>query len=85
MNEITATEAKKELFKLIRRALRTHDPVRIQHREGGVVLFSEEDYDGLVETLELLSIPGMRKSLAEAEADFAAERVAPVDGIFRND
>ena len=76
---VTASEAKKELFNLIRHTLRTRDPVRIQHREGGVVLVSKEDYEGLLETLELLSIPGMRKSLAEARADVAADRVASID------
>ena len=84
MNVVTATEARKEFFSLIRRALRAHDPVRIQHREGGVVLVSEEDYEGLLETLELLSIPGMRKSLTEAESDVAADRVASVDRVLEN-
>ena len=81
---VTASEAKKELFNLIRRALRAHDPVRIQHPEGRVVLVSAEDYEGLVETLELLSIPGIRKSLAEAEADVAADRVISVDRVLGN-
>jgi len=85
MNMVTATEARKELFNLIRRALRGHDPVRIQHREGGVVLVSEEDYEGLLETLELLSISGMRDSIVEAEADVAAGRVASVDKVFGDD
>jgi antitoxin YefM len=85
MNIVTATEARKELFNLIRRALRAHDPVRIQHREGGVVLVSEADYEGLLETLELLSIPGMHDSIVEAEADVAAGRVASVDEVFGDD
>ena len=85
MNMVTATEARKELFNLIRRALRAHDPIRIQHREGGVVLVSEEDYEGLLETLELLSIPGMRESIVEAEADVAAGRVASIDEVLGDD
>jgi len=85
VNVISATEARKQLFNLIQRALRAHDPVRIQHREGGVVLVSEEDYEGLLETIELLSIPGMRESITEAEADIAAGRVASVDEVFGDD
>jgi antitoxin YefM len=79
MTTVTATEARKELFNLIRRALNAHDPVRIQHREGGVVLMSEEDYEGLIETLELLSIAGMRESINEAEADMAAGRTVSIE------
>jgi antitoxin YefM len=82
MTEVTATEARKELFNLIRRALKAHDPVRIQHREGGVVLMSEEDYEGLIETIELLSISGMRESIAEAEADVAAGRTLSLEEAF---
>jgi antitoxin YefM len=85
LKAVSATEARKQLFNLIQRALRAHDPVRIQHREGGVVLVSEEDYEGLLETIELLSIPGMRESIAEAEADLAAGRVASVNEVFGDD
>ena len=85
MNMVSATEARKQLFNLIQRALRAHDPVRIQHRDGGVVLVSEEDYEGLLETLELLSVPGMRESVVEAQADIAAGRVASVEQIFGDD
>ncbi len=79
MGAMNATEARKELFDLIRRAIRRHEPVRIQHRDGGVVLLAEEDYEGLLETLELLSVPGMRKSLAEAEKDVKAGRTVSVE------
>ncbi len=82
MTAITATEARKELFSLIRRALKAHDPVRIQHREGSVVLVSEEDYEGLLETLELLSVDGMIESVNEAKADIAAGRTVSVDEAF---
>jgi len=85
MNIVTVTEARKDLFNLIRRALRAHDPVRIKHREGGVVLVSEEDYEGLLETLELLSVPGMRESLVEAKADIAAGRTASIDDVLGED
>ena len=85
LNVISATEARKQLFNLIQRALRAHDPVRIQHRDGGVVLVSEEDYEGLLETIELLSIPGMRESITEAETDIGAGRVASVDEVFGDD
>jgi antitoxin YefM len=79
MIEVTATEARKELFNLIRRALKAHDPVRIQHREGGVILMSEDDYEGLIETIELLSVGGMRESITEAEADIAAGRTTSIE------
>ena len=79
---MTATEARKELFNLIRRAQRCHEAVKISHRDGGVVLLSEEDYEGLIETLDLLSIPGLRESLQDAEADIEAGRTLSLDEAF---
>ena len=43
------------------------EPVKITTNTGKVVLVSEEDWNGLEETLKLFSIPGMRESLAAAE------------------
>ena len=82
MTTLTATQARKELFNLIRRAQRSHEAIRITHREGAVVLLSEEEYDALLETLELLSVPGLAESLREAEADIAAGRTLSVDEVL---
>jgi antitoxin YefM len=82
MSAVTATEARKELFELIRRAIHGHETVHIQHRDGGVVLISADEYDGLLETLELLAVPGMRDSLAEANADIAAGRTITVEHVL---
>ena len=63
MTTIPATAARKDFFDLIKGAAEGHRTYRIQHRNGAAVLLSEEDYDGLIETLELLSIPGFRTSI----------------------
>ncbi len=84
MTGITATEARKELFTLIRRARQSHEAVRITHRDGAVVLLSEEDYENLMETLELLSVPGLRESLREAEDEIEAGHTLSIDEAFEN-
>ena len=79
---VTATEARQNLFKLVRRSVKGHVPVRITSKEGDAILVSEEDYEGLLETLELLSVPGMRKSIQEARADIRAGRTKSLKEIF---
>ena len=79
---VTATEARQNLFKLVRKSVRGHVPVKITSKEGDAVLVSEEDYEGLLETLELLSVPGMRKSIQEARADIRAGRTKSLKVIF---
>ena len=79
---VTATEARQNLFKLVRKSIRGHVPVKITSKEGDAVLVSESDYEGLLETLELLSVPGMRKSIQEAKADIRAGRTKSLKEIF---
>lgn len=79
---VTATEARQNLFKLVRKSVKGHVPVRIRSKEGDAVLVSGEDYEGLLETLELLSVPGMRKSIQEARADIRAGRTKALKEIF---
>ncbi|MBI2152146.1 MAG: type II toxin-antitoxin system Phd/YefM family antitoxin [Candidatus Rokubacteria bacterium] len=71
MKTVTATEARRELFNLLKRSVRGHRQFRITHKEGDVVLLSQEDYDGLLETLELLSTPGLLKSIRQARREIA--------------
>lgn len=79
---ITATEARQQLYQLLRKSVKGHVPIKITSRDGDAVIISEEDYEGLLETLELLSVPGMRKSIREAKADIRAGRTKSLKDIF---
>ncbi len=62
-NNITATDARRNFFEIVKGATEKHQIFRIQHPTGAVVMLSAEEYESLIETLELLSIPGLLKSL----------------------
>ena len=79
---LTATEARQQFYQLLRRSVKGHVPVKITSKNGDAVMLSEEDYEGLLETLELLSVPGMRKSIREAKADIRAGRTKSLKAIF---
>ena len=65
MSSITATEARKRLFKLIDEAAASHEPILITGKRGNAVLVSEEDWKAMQETVYLLSLPGMREAIRE--------------------
>jgi len=65
MTTITATEARKQLYRLIAEVAESHEPVHITGKKGDAVLLSEEDWRSIQETMYLLSIPGMRESIRE--------------------
>jgi len=68
MSTCSATEARTNLYRLIDQAAESHEPVRITGKRNNAVLLSEEDWSAVQETLNLLSIPGMRESIREGMA-----------------
>ncbi len=65
MKSLTATEARKDIYKLIDRAAETHEPVHILGKRTNAVLISAEDWSAIQETLYLHSIPEMAQSIRE--------------------
>jgi len=65
MSALSATDARARLYRLIDEAAETHEPILITGKRSNAVLLSEEDWRAIQETLFLLSIPGMRESIAE--------------------
>ncbi|THV28677.1 type II toxin-antitoxin system Phd/YefM family antitoxin [Glycomyces paridis] len=69
---ITASEARKNLFPLIKKVNDDHAPVRIASKNGNAVLISEEDYEAWQETMFLLrsrrNAERLMRSIAEMDA-----------------
>ncbi|MES9813791.1 MAG: type II toxin-antitoxin system Phd/YefM family antitoxin [Candidatus Thiodiazotropha sp.] len=65
MTVLNATEARSKLYNLIDEASESHQPIVITGKRSNAVLISEEDWNAISETLNLLSIPGMRESIKE--------------------
>lgn len=73
MATMSATEARKQLYRLLDEVARSHEPVQITGKRGNAVLVSEDDWRAVQETLYLVSIPGMRESVLEGMATSADE------------
>ncbi|MBU4304147.1 MAG: type II toxin-antitoxin system Phd/YefM family antitoxin [Candidatus Omnitrophica bacterium] len=63
MTTLTASRARSILYKLLDRAAQSHEPIQITGKRNNAVLISEDDWRAIQETLHLLSVPGMRKSI----------------------
>jgi antitoxin YefM len=63
MATYTATQARSNLYRLIDQVSKSHKPIHITGKNTGAVLISEEDWSAMQETLHLLSIPDMGKSI----------------------
>jgi antitoxin YefM len=69
MTVLTASQARASLYRLIDQAAETHEPIVIAGKRQSAVLLSAEDWKAIQETMHLLSIPGMRKSILDARAE----------------
>ena len=63
---ITASEARKALFPLIKRVNEDHDAIEIVSKHGKAVLISAEDYAALREGAYLLRSPANARRLLDA-------------------
>lgn len=50
---------------MIERTVRYNEPVNILTREGNAVLISEVEYNNLLDTLYMNSVPGMHEKLLD--------------------
>ena len=65
MTTVNATEARSKLYALIDETSTSHQPIVITGKRSNAVLLAEEDWNAINETLHLLSIVAMRKSIQE--------------------
>ena len=65
MNATTITNFRKNIYGMIENTIRYNEPLSIISKTGNAVVLSEEEYNSLVETLYLNSIPGMKEKLVE--------------------
>jgi antitoxin YefM len=82
MARLTASDARREFFDLVRGAAERHQVYHVHHRKGSVVILSEEDYENLMETLELLSIPGFRESIQRSVEQMQRGETVPLDEVL---
>lgn len=65
MKSMNVTNFRKDIFKVLDDTVKYNNVVNVSTKEGNAVLMSEEDYEGIMETLYLSSIPGLKESIIE--------------------
>ncbi len=65
MRSLPVSKARADLYRLLDDVAESHEPMQITGKRTSAVLVAQEDWDAVQETLYLLSIPGMAKSVRE--------------------
>ena len=69
------TNFRKNIFSMLEQTIKYNEPVNISTKDGNAVIISEEDYNSLMETLYLYSIPEQREKIIEGLNTPIEERV----------
>lgn len=66
MTNINVTNFRNNIYSILDQIIKYNEPVNISTKNGNAVILSEEDYNNLMETLYIESIPGMKEELKKA-------------------
>lgn len=80
MININITNFRKNIFGILEQTIKYNEPVNVSTKDGNAVILSEEDYNGLIETLYLSSIPNVKEQIIEGMKTPASECV-PEDKV----
>ena len=65
MLNTSITNFRRDIFRILENTIKFNEPVNIITKEGNAVVISEEDYNGLIETLYLSSMPEVKSAIIE--------------------
>ncbi len=63
MTNINVTNFRKNIYELLDQTIKYNEPINISTKNGNAILISEEDYNNLMETLYISSIPGLKEDI----------------------
>lgn len=60
MTTVKITNYRKNIYSIIDQVIKYNKPVKISTINGNAVILSEEDYNNIIETLYIFSVPGLK-------------------------
>ena len=80
MVNVNITNFRKSLFEYMNQAVEYNDIISVSTKNGNVVVMNGDDYNALLETVHLMSIPGMREKLLKG-ADTPVDECISMDDM----
>lgn len=69
MTNINVTNFRKDIYKILENTIKYNEPISVSTKNGNAVILSEEDYNSLIETLYIESIPELKKEIFNRKKD----------------
>lgn len=82
MTTVPLAEARAQLSRLVDEAVRTHERVEVtKNGRRAAVIMSADDYDSLIETLDILSDAEAMAEIRRADADVADGKIYTLEEV----
>jgi antitoxin YefM len=65
MTNTNITNLRKHLFEYVNQAIEYNDVINVNTKSGNAIIMSEEEYNGLIETLFLSSNPKVKEDIVK--------------------
>lgn len=65
MEKVNATSFRKDLYTILENVTKYNTPINITTKNGNAVVISEDDYNSIMETLYLSSIPDLKNRITD--------------------
>ena len=63
MTNVNITNFRKDIYELLEQTIKYNEPLNISTKNGNAIVISEEDYNNLIETLYISSVPGLKDKI----------------------
>lgn len=74
------TNFRKNIFDMLGNAIKWGEPLSVSTKDGNAIILSEEEYNGLLETVQLYANPALKSKIVEGLQTPLADCV-PEDGV----
>ena len=75
MTNINITNFRKDIYNLLEQTIKYNEPINISTKNGNAVVLSEEDYNSIMETLYIMSVPNLKDEIIKRATDDNEEYV----------
>ena len=76
------TQFRKNVFAMLENTIKYNEPINISTKSGNAILLSEEEYNGIMATLELSSNAELKKTLIDGMNTPLSECIPEDEGVW---
>ncbi len=76
MTNTNITNFRKDIYNLLEQTIKYNEPINISTKNGNAVVLSEEDYNSIMETLYIISVPNLKDEIIKRANDDDKEYVS---------